>query len=105
MQYSPLTTFCEARGRWARLAPRGIRRRLIAGIVADWPDGVTDTQRIADVLQARGRARLQQYGSVWVVILGALLSELIRLAIEWWLAHRANRIMLSGWHRDAETDR
>lgn len=105
MQYSPLTTFCEQRSRWFRWSPLGIRRRMVAGIVADWPDGVTDTQRIAEVLQARGRARLQQHGSIWVVILGALLSELIRLAIEWWLAHRANRIMLSGWCRDASANR
>lgn len=101
MQYSPLTDFCEKRSRWFRWSPLGIRRRLINGIVADWPEGVTDTQRVAEVLQARGRSRLQQHGSIWVVILGGLLSELIRLAIEWWLARSENRWQMRGWCRDA----
>ncbi|MGA0207389.1 MAG: hypothetical protein ACO3LT_06325 [Ilumatobacteraceae bacterium] len=101
MQYPSLTQFCEQRSR-QKIFPRRFRERVIATIVADWPEGVTDTTYIEETLRHRCRAAVkQEYGSIVLLILGPLIAELIKLAIQWWLAHRAHRIVMEAWRAEA----
>jgi len=103
MPYRSLTDYCEAHSR-SLWRPRRVRDRIIAGIVADWPDGVTDTAQIEQVLLDRGRQRArQEYGSVLLLILGPLIAELIKLAIKWWLENRDHRRLLGEWHAKANS--
>jgi|AACY02.2.fsa_nt_gi hypothetical protein len=103
MPYSSLTKYCEARSR-IPCRPRRVRDRIIAGIVADWPEGVTDAAAIMQVLRDRGRQRArQEYGSLLLLIIGPLIAELIRLAIQWWLENRDHRRLLSEWNAKANS--
>ena len=100
--YDSLIDYCEvSAGRW-RVFPRGIRRRIIEGIIADWPERVRDPADIADVLVKRGRERIRrEHGSVLLLILAPILAELVKLAIQWWLDRRANQVLMRAWNAEA----
>ncbi len=100
--HTALTEFCEAKSvRW-RLFPGRIRNRMLEGIVADWPERVNETTRIEEILRQRGRERIKaEYGSVLLLILAPLLTELIKLAIKWWLERRTNQVLMRVWNAEA----
>jgi hypothetical protein len=40
-----------------------------------------------------------RYGFIWTILLSALLSQVIRLIIEWWLNKAENRVAIRRWRR------
>lgn len=36
----------------------------------------------------------QRYGFVWAIVLSAVISQLVKLLIEWWLKRRENRLAM-----------
>lgn len=43
---------------------------------------------------------VQEYGFVWVIILGAMANLIVQIILHWWMERRANRAMLLGWQAE-----
>jgi len=99
-KFSPLKAWVLRRAPMRVSLHGALRDRLVEHIVEDWPAGCPP-DRIEEVVRARMAVRLrEQYGSVIAVfILSALANILIRLVVEWWFAHEANRVLMAEWSR------
>lgn len=99
---------------WSGLSPRKYfagRRRvatLIAEAVALWPErNVADFELpvfqkfLEDTLNYRVRREYadRRFGSIWVILLSALASEIIKLIIQWWLSRDSHRELMRGWRK------
>jgi len=81
---------------------------LVHDAVAEWPISalwdcgadVGARRRLLDGLAARVRERRQRYGFIWTLLLGSVLSAVIRIMLEWWLSKAANRVKMAGWQCD-----
>jgi hypothetical protein len=40
---------------------------------------------------------VQEYGFVWVIVLGAIANLIVQIILQWWMERRANRAMLVAW--------
>jgi len=78
------------------------RDRLVEMAVEEWPTGCPP-DRIEEVLGAKLRIRVrQEYGSVIATILiGVMVSIIVRLVTEWWFSAMSHRVLMEGWHRHA----
>ena len=103
MQFGALNEHLEERCRRFSLLRGRYKKRILAGIISDWPSGINDSETISRVLHERGMNRLStKYGSVIAtLILSAILSKVIQLAIEWWLERRLNQKLMRQYHAEA----
>jgi hypothetical protein len=90
-----------------RLAMRGqIRDQLVEIAVEEFPFDAPDDRRV-EVLANRLRVRARErYGSVVIMLLVSVLANLIaKLVIEWWKKHHSHKVLLYGWHKNAQANR
>jgi hypothetical protein len=43
---------------------------------------------------------VQEYGFVWVIVLGALANLIVQIVLQWWMERRANRVLLMAWQSE-----
>lgn len=43
----------------------------------------------------------QEYGMMWMLLLGALVNAVVQILVKWWLERQSHRVMLAGWQREA----
>jgi len=103
MQFGALNEELNKRCKRFSLLRPSTRKRILAGIISDWPVGIHNEETISRVLHERGMSRLsKKYGSVIAtLILSAILSKVIELAIEWWLKQRFNQKLMRQYHAEA----
>lgn len=97
-KFAPLKAWILRRAPMRVSLHGALRDRLVEQIVEDWPTGCPP-DRIEEVAQARMQVRLRdRYGSVIAVfVISALANILIRLVVEWWFSHQANRVLMAEW--------
>jgi len=44
----------------------------------------------------------KRYGSIWIIVLSSLISELVRLLVLWWLSDTEHRQLFHRWRRRAD---
>lgn len=103
MQFGALNEHLEQNCKRFSLLRGRYRKRILAGIIADWPDGIKDQETLSRVLHERGMNRLsEKYGSLIAsLILSAVLSKVIQIAIEWWLKQRLNQKLMRQYRAEA----
>jgi len=84
------------------LAGRRVVSRIVADAIRDWPAwpltrcdrGEADT---LGTLYARSLARRGNYGMgiILTLVLSALVSEVVKALIRWWLESRENRLAMA----------
>lgn len=106
---------------WDRL---GLRRRLLgreiidnltAAVVENWQGeymtsakGDTDREIVCMGIatavkrshQWRSGVEAQEYGFLWSLILGSVVSAIISHVLKWWLEQRSHRVMLAVWQME-----
>ena len=95
---------------WAGLSPRKYAagkqrvRRIVARCVASWPIGALSdcqTQEQAELLAKHYAARVykveRQYGMgiLLTLVLSALVSEIVKLILQWWVDRHVDRAELA----------
>lgn len=97
-KFAPLKAFVLRRAPMRVSLHGPLRDRLVEQIVEDWPVGCPP-DRLEEVVSARMQVRLrEQYGSVIAIfIISTIANILIRLVIEWWFSHHANRLLMAEW--------
>lgn len=71
-------------------------------LVLNWPyrtalvpskqgDTLKDLEDFALTRMATYRGRRKRYGFIWTLLLSAVLGQLIRLLLDWWLADESNK--------------
>jgi len=99
---------------WGRLGARkhGVGRpfvdNAVTRLIAHWPF-VEPTESlpkatapefgrlsstVSEEMRGYGNYR-RKYGFVWAIVLSAVVSQLVKLLIEWWLERRENRTAMS----------
>jgi hypothetical protein len=93
---------------WRQLGPqkymvgRRVVRRATAELVRNWPlrqylaDHVQDeaVSRLKRSAIASAAAEDKRYGFFWTLILSAVIGQLVRLLLEWWLEKDENKTSL-----------
>jgi len=100
---------------WADLPPmkylagRALVARLTRRLVQRWPSGVmleaSDEGRgmvMGELVRSVERSERQNYrmGIVLTLILSALLSEVVKAILAWWLRSASNRTQLVGYQQE-----
>lgn len=90
---------------WSRLsvrkhaAGRRVVSRIVADAVRDWPAAALARSDYGEVhafggIYAKGLARRQQQygmGIILTLVLSAVISEVVKVLIRWWMESRENR--------------
>ena len=94
-----------------RAAALGRKRfdALVAAVVAEWPVHALLASRPGDErgtmalerLERRVRARPEYGNPLLIIALGAVLSTVIRLVLEWWLKRGSHRLLMAAWRDQA----
>lgn len=100
---------------WDGLSPRkffaGRQRvaKLVAQAVALWPERdlasfevkpfQTFLRKTLDY-QIKSEYSDRRFGSIWIILLSALASEIIKLIIQWWLSRDSHRALMKRWRRE-----
>lgn len=90
-----------------RMVGRGVVDRATESLIQKWPFTYTGDEEppgADDPAFSRLKAEVieelhkyegaPQYGFIWAIVLSAVVSQLVKLLIEWWLKRRENRIAL-----------
>lgn len=85
-----------------RIAGRSVVGRIVDDAVSSWPSPVLrqcdagQSQVVADALTHSMRRRRQQYGMgiVLTLILSALISEVVKIMLRWWLERSEHRMAI-----------
>lgn len=102
MRYAELTEYIEKRGGIRTRINTRLRDQVISWIVSDWPVGGREDE-LAVVLMERLHHRMRgSYSSVVLTfLLYIVVSQLVQLAIEWFLERLANRELMMTYHAQA----
>jgi hypothetical protein len=88
---------------------------LVELAIANWESRllevcINDQQRaiVADTITAsmkRGHQvvsgkEVQEYGFVWVIVLGAIANLIVQIILQWWMERRANKALLVVWQSE-----
>lgn len=79
-------------------------RAIVNSVVAHWPHEALSSCKRGQSLEKKILSltedrvlRDERHGFVWTVILGAVLSSIIRMVMEWWLARPSHRLLMKSW--------
>lgn len=102
MKYAELHEYIIVNGDIRLSVNRPLRDKIINMVVEEWPVGCREDE-LAQVLMDRIAGRLAgQYASVILTfILYILVSQVVQLAIEWFLERLANRELMMQYHAQA----
>jgi hypothetical protein len=93
---------------WQRLGPqkwlagRDMVNAALKLLVLNWPyqsalrpemqeSTLRDLREFACAQMASYKGRKKRYGFVWTMILSAVIGQLVRLLLEWWLEDNSNK--------------
>lgn len=101
-EYNELREYIRDRGGLRVSSHGGFRDRVIDWIVADWPVGCREDQ-LAEEVMARMAVRLRKkYSSaILTFLLYVVVSQIVKLAIEWFLERQQNRDLMMTYHAKA----
>lgn len=100
---------------WQQLSPRryAAGRQLVARltrrVVRKWPHLVMSQTRpesygivTDEIARSIERSERQNYGMgiILTLVLSALLSEIVKAVLRWWLQSASNRALLLGWQTE-----
>jgi hypothetical protein len=102
MRYQELREYIVEHGDIRVSTHRGLRDKVISWIVEDWPVGHREDE-LAEVLMHAMAIRLRErYNSVILTfLLYVVVSQLVKLAIEWFLERLENRQLMMQYHAQA----
>lgn len=102
MRYHELREYIVEHGDIRVSTHRGLRDKIINWIVEDWPVGSREDE-LAEVLMHAMAIRLRgKYNSVILTfLLYVVVSQLVKLAIDWFLERLENRQLMMQYHAQA----
>jgi hypothetical protein len=88
----------------AKVAGDETIERIVDSVVREWPSyrlatcerGSVDEEMLIDGVRERVM-REERHGFLWTIFLTALLSAVIRMALEWWLSRPSHRRKIRIW--------
>ena len=90
-------------------AGRALVARLTRRVVRKWPHAVMAENRpesyaavTEGIVRSIERSERQQYGMgiILTLVLSALISEIVKAVLRWWLESARNRVALVGWQTE-----
>ena len=42
----------------------------------------------------------QEYGMLWMLVLGAVVSAVVQILVRWWMERQVHRVLMAGWQQE-----
>lgn len=102
MRYQELREYIVERGDIRVSTNRGLRDKVINWIVEDWPVGRREDELAEALMHAMAIRLRERYNSVILTfLLYVVVSQLVKLAIDWFLERLENRQLMMQYHAQA----
>jgi hypothetical protein len=62
--------------------------------------GMSITARVKRAHQLASGKDVPEYGVLWTLLLSAVVGQIVRLLIEWWMERSSHRVMMAGWQQE-----
>ena len=102
MKYQELREYIDKHGDIRVSTHRGLRDKVINWIVEDWPVGSREDELASILMQSMAIRLREKYNSVILTfLLYVVVSQLVKLAIDWFLERLENRQLMMRYHAQA----
>ena len=102
MRYQELREYIVKHGDIRVSTHRGLRDKIINWIVEDWPVGSREDELAGILMQSMAIRLREKYNSVILTfLLYVVVSQLVKLAIDWFLERLENRQLMMQYHAQA----